>query len=85
MWKEGWVVVDMSAINKRQWVSLDDNDLLVVLNKHRVVKGVYMLNSQGALVSATYSDVAGGWIDANEFELKKGDDGWVKIKGKILC
>lgn len=75
----------MSAINKRQWVSLDDNDLLVVLNKSRVVKGVYMLNSQGALVSATYSDVAGGWIDANEFELKKGDDGWVKIKGKILC
>ena len=44
-----------------------------------------MLNSKGELVSATYSDIAGGWVDANEFELKKGDDGWVKIKGKILC
>ena len=75
----------MSAINKRQWVSLDDNDLLVVMNKCWTVKGVYMLNSKGDLASATYSDIAGGYIDANEFEMKKGADGWVKVKGKILC
>lgn len=75
----------MSAISKRQWVSLDDNDLLVIMDKSGVVKGVYMLNSKGDLASATYSDSAGGWVDADEFELKKGDDGWVTVKGKILC
>ena len=75
----------MSAIRKTQWLNLDDNDLLIVLDKYGFVKGAMMLNSKGELARATYDHHVGGWVDADEFEITKGEDGWYQTKGKVLC
>lgn len=75
----------MSAITKRHDVVMDDDDLLVVMNNEGVVKGVFMLNNKGELTDAVYNITAGGYVDMDEFSMVRREDGWVKVKGKILC
>lgn len=66
-------------------VEIGNDDLLTVINEDGSILRQLMVNSKGQLIDATYSVIAGGFIDADEFRMTRGADGWVSVKGKILC